>query len=98
MKYLTVDGMMSGTGIRDSVEGGYINLDEIDVSDKLKNDLRSWLSEYEAEHYRGYKSNDRIKLLDDEGISLAVRLSNEFPDSKVEYYSDAKTKKIYFQE
>ena len=29
MRYLTVDGMISGTGVRDSVNGGYIELEKL---------------------------------------------------------------------
>ena len=61
MKYLIVDAMFSGTGIRDSVEGGYIKLDELGMSDELIVKINSWLSRYENEHYYKYKNKCAIE-------------------------------------
>jgi hypothetical protein len=94
MKYLTVDGMFSGTGIRDSIEGGYIKPDELGLSAELKQRISSWLNRYEDEHYAQYEDRSIVSKLDAEGIEICQLLKLEIPDSKVEYYSAAETKKI----
>ena len=94
MIYLTVDGMFSGTGIRDSVEGGYLKLEELNISDDLKNKISNWLSRYEDAHYSQYEDKSEVAGLDDEGLDICVMLRSEISDSKVEYYSSAEMKKI----
>lgn len=96
MKYLTVDGMFSGTGIRDSIEGGYIKPDKLELSPELKQKISSWLNRYEDEHYAQYKDKSIVSKLDAEGVEICQLLKSEIPDSKVEYYSTAETKKIVF--
>ncbi|UZE96645.1 hypothetical protein [Alkalimarinus alittae] len=94
MIYLTVDGMFSGTGIRDSVEGGYLKLEELNISDDLKNKITYWLSCYEDAHYSQYEDESEVASLDSEGLDICIMLRSEIPDSKVEYYSSAEMKKI----
>lgn len=94
MIYLTVDGMFSGTGIRDSVEGGYLTLDELSISDDLKSKISNWLSRYEDAHYSQYEDKSEVADLDGEGLDICVLLRSEIPDSKIEYYSNAEMKKI----
>ncbi len=55
MKYLTVDGMFSGTGVRDSVEGGYLNLQKLELSGQLIARISAWLSDYEDAHFMQYE-------------------------------------------
>ncbi len=50
MKYLTVDGMLSGTGIRDSVDGGYLSPKALGLSMHLTEKLARWLERYEHAH------------------------------------------------
>ena len=94
MKYLVVDGMFSGTGIRDSVEGGYIELADLNISETLQTRINSWLEEYEDAHFSQYKDEEEIGKLDAEGINILKMLREEIPDSKIEYYSNAKMEKI----
>lgn len=94
MKYLTVDGMFSGTGIRDSIEGGYINPDKLGISLELKQKISRWLNRYEDEHYAQYEDKSIVSKLDEEGIEICQLLKSEMPESKVEYYSAAETKKF----
>ena len=47
MRYLTIDGMLSGTGIRDSVNGGYLDATDLGISFALTEKLGHWLSRYE---------------------------------------------------
>jgi predicted glycosyltransferase len=97
-KYLIVDGMLHGTGIRDAVEGEYIYLEELGLDTILIKRIEDWLSQYEAEHYAGYIHEDIMRNLDKEGISIAVVIQEAFPDSKIEYYSDALMRKISITE
>lgn len=94
MKYLTVDGMFSGTGIRDSVEGGYLKLKDLGLSITLQEKISNWLSRYENAHYDQYSDRKLVAELDAEGIEICKLLKNELLDSKIEYYSDAETKKL----
>ncbi|EGA68246.1 hypothetical protein VISI1226_03985 [Vibrio sinaloensis DSM 21326] len=94
MKYLTVDGMFSGTGIRDSVEGGYLKPEILGLSTELKNKISDWLSRYEDEHYEQYEDDSIVARLDAEGVEICNLLKSELPHSKVEYYSTAKMKKV----
>lgn len=95
MRYLTVDGMMSGSGVRDSVNGGFIDLMELRLSRELLDDISKWLKKYESAHLDQYRNQKSIRQLDSMGIELSKRLMDEIPDSKVEYYSDALCRKIY---
>jgi hypothetical protein len=47
MRYLTIDGMCSGTGIRDSVTGGYICPSELGLSEGLVARIDRWVKRYE---------------------------------------------------
>jgi hypothetical protein len=38
--YLTVDGYFHGTGIRDSVEGGFVELELLAISPDLKDRIK----------------------------------------------------------
>jgi hypothetical protein len=95
MIYLTVDGMLSGTGVRDTVEGGYLKLEEFNISDDLKSKISNWLSRYEGAHYSQYEDKSEVADLDGEGLHICAILRLEIPDSKIEYYSSAKMKKIF---
>lgn len=96
MRYLIVDGMLSGTGIRNAVEGGYVDLHELGLSSELIKDFSLWLSRYEDVHYAQFEDKQEIAVLDSQGIALCKRLQNELPDSKIEYFSNAEMRKIPF--
>lgn len=94
MRYLTVDGMMSGTGIRDSVEGGYIEISDLGLSESLTQRLASWLLDYEAAHFDQYRDATRVADLDEEGLEICSSVRDEISDAKVRYYSDALTREL----
>lgn len=94
MKYLTVDGMFSGTGIRDTFNSGYLDADDLGLSTELKERLSQWLKNYEDAHHSCYEDEAIINSLDSQGLEICKRLSKEVPDAKIEYYSDATGKKI----
>lgn len=90
MKYLTVDGMLSGTGIRNTIEGDYLNLEQLRLSKQLINKISTWLDLYEDAHFMQYQDKQQITSLDKEGLLICSMLKKELPESKVEYFSNAK--------
>lgn len=90
MRYLTIDASLSGTGIRNQYEGGYITPEELNLNDEIIHLLKDWLSEYEEEHYNGYENNQRIDELDKKGKKIALMIKNSLSEVKVEYFSDAR--------
>jgi hypothetical protein len=95
MKYLIVDACLSGTGIRDKYEGGYISTEDLKLSPALLSKISQWLTKYQNEHYNGFINIDIIDTLDIEGIEIAGKIKNELLDVKIEYFSAARmTSKI----
>ncbi len=90
--YLTVDGYFAGTGIRDSVEGGFVELELLAISPGLKDRIKKWVLQYEAEHYNHYADEENIEKLDIEGKEIAILLKKELIHVKVKYYSAANSK------
>jgi hypothetical protein len=93
MRYLTVDGMFAGTGIRDSIEGGYLSPSDLGLSSNLSSRLAAWVREYAAAHYAGYNDADQVARLDLEGEKICAAVREELPYAKVEYYSDGLMKR-----
>jgi hypothetical protein len=96
MRYLIVDGMLSGTGVRDAVEGGYLDLHDLGISSELVTGISLWLARYEKAHYAQFEDLEEVFALDSQGIELSKRLKTELPDSKIEYFSSGKMQKIRF--
>lgn len=94
MQHLIIDGMLSGTGIRDAIEGGYVTPLALGVSSGFTRDLADWLGRYEDAHYDQFENRVLVEALDCEGISLSKRLMTELPEAKVEYFSSAKMEKV----
>lgn len=90
MKYLTVDGELHGTGIRDYYNGGFINPEDLHLNATTIKRMQQWLLRYENEHYGGYVNDEIIKKLDSEGKEIALTIKNELLDVKVEYFSAAR--------
>ena len=93
MKYLVIDGLLHGTGIRDKNEGGYIKLDTLHLPDTLKIKIKSWLQKYEEEHYNSYSNAENINELDTLGVEIAKHIKS-IVNSKVTYFSSATLKEI----
>ena len=89
MRYLTVDGMMSGTGVRDSVAGAYLRHSDLDLSPGLASQISEWVRAYAEAHVDGYRDREQITILDEEGLKICAAIRAEVPASKVEYYSEA---------
>lgn len=94
MQYLIVDGMLSGTGVRDAVNGGFIKLSDLEITEELKLRISNWLAKYENAHYYQFENEEEVLSLDKEGIEIQRLLKTELSDTKVEYYSNAKMKKL----
>ena len=90
---LLIDGMLSGTGIRDAINGGYIEPKSLGLSGSLTRSIASWQAQYEDAHFAGF-SYDRVAELDREGEALASRLREELPNAKVGYFSDGLMKRL----
>ena len=88
-RYLTVDGMISGTGIRDQYEGKYIDPKLLDISAELVGKLNNWHERYKQEFYNNYADKIKVQQLDKEGIEISKDVSNELENCKVSYFSDA---------
>lgn len=92
MKFdLVIDGMLSGTGVRDAVDGGYVGLAETGLSSLLVRDIARWQQEYEEAHFAGFP-DDIVAALDKQGIDLAVRAEDELPSKSIGYYSNGRMK------
>jgi hypothetical protein len=86
---MVIDGMLSGTGIRDGVNGGYLEPSELGVSERLEQRISAWLSRYENAHFHNYEDQDINKVLDQEGADIARELAVELPSVTVKYFSNA---------
>ncbi|MEM6495192.1 MAG: hypothetical protein AAF709_00550 [Pseudomonadota bacterium] len=94
MRYLVVDGMLSGTGIRDKYDGGYLNPTDIGLSANLCSCISTWMSQYEEVHYSGFADKGKVKQLDAEELRIARNIQTELPGSKVQYFSHAYMKYV----
>jgi hypothetical protein len=95
MKYLIIDAELSGTGIRNYYQGGYIIPEDLDLSVDTRDRLKEWLLKYENEHYNGFKDETLIDELDQEGKEIARVIKCEIADVKIQYFSSARmTKEI----
>ena len=94
-RYLSLDGEIHGTGLKDQYEG-FIELDEVPLSQMLKNEISVWANEYHEMFGQTLDSNDtNIHELDIRGLNLMRRVSEELgPGYKVRYYSDLMTKEL----
>jgi hypothetical protein len=90
MRYLVIDAMLYGTGIRDKYESGYLAPKDLGISIATTQRLNIWLSKYENEHYNGFINDDTINELDKEGKEIALQIKSELSEVKLEYFSDAR--------
>lgn len=90
MRYLVIDAVLHGTGIRDYYEGGYIEPENLELSSDLIKRLNDWLLLYENEHYNGFSDKKLINDLDCEGRNIAYVIKEELDDVKIDYFSAAK--------
>ena len=96
MKYLVVDGMFRGTGVRNAAEGDYVNPADLGLTPALVQKIERWLSRYKKAHYTQFVDGSEVEELDAEGVKICRDIKKEMRDVKVEYYSDAQLKTIWF--
>ncbi|AWO91765.1 hypothetical protein ACFLEY_25780 [Bradyrhizobium sp. YCK136] len=96
MQYLIIDGMLSGTGVRDGTAGGYLDLENVGLSADLTKRIESWLVAYESAHYSQFGDKAENDRLDQEGIAIAMLVRKEQPGARVEYFSNAQMRKLPF--
>lgn len=89
MRYLIVDGYLSGTGIRDAVEGGWVPLSTLELSECLREKISAWQQRYESAFFRRFSDMVEVDRLDAEGIALGQELASEIAQTKVQYFSTA---------
>lgn len=68
--YLVIDGSLSGTGVRDAVDGGYLTAFTIGISEFLGDEISAWQQRYELAHFRAYADSAEVDKLDAEGLAL----------------------------
>jgi hypothetical protein len=90
---LLIDGMLPGTGIRDAVNGGYVEPASLNLSGSLVNDIAEWQERYEACHFANFPI-ETVTELDEEGVSLAARAAAALPGICVGYYSNGLMKRL----
>ena len=88
-----IDGMLSGTGIRDAIVGGYVDPKSLGLSESLASHLASWQARYEEAHFAGFP-DDRVAELDRDGSALASMVREERPGAKVGYFSNGLMKRL----
>ena len=94
-RYLTLDGEIYGTGLKDQFEG-FIELEDVPISNDLRIEIRDWTDAYHKTFgNRMEMDNSKINELDIRGLNLMKKISEELgSDYKLRYYSDLKTKEL----
>ncbi|GHC91845.1 hypothetical protein [Novosphingobium pokkalii] len=90
---ILIDGMLSGTGLRDAVNGGYLRADFVGLPPLLAADIAEWQSKYESAHFAGFPES-LVTRLDKEGLTILSRVQSELPDKVVGYFSNGKMKRL----
>lgn len=94
MRYLVVNGLMSGTGIKDPHSEIDPSPQELGLSSHVISLIEQWLKRYADAMMDGYKNKKENERLDQEGIEIARAVRSELLETKVEYYSDVLSKRI----
>lgn len=88
-----IDGMLSGTGIRNVVAGGYIDPCVLGLSALLGAEVADWQRRYEEAHFAAFPG-ELIDRLDEEGLELLSRARIELPDRSFGYFSNGHMKRL----
>jgi hypothetical protein len=88
MRYVRLDGFVSGTGLRDCNSGGWLNPYTVGLSDQLAAEIEAWAYDYHElqAHHDDDVCDSRFKVLDEKGIALSYRIRLEHAELKVDYY------------
>ena len=60
MRYITLDGFVYGTGVRDIYTNEYLNVDDLDITSSLKEEIKSWAAKYKGNQLKVYSEADNI--------------------------------------
>ena len=71
------------------MNGGYVELRELGLSEALQRRVSAWLAEYEDAHFHHFNDKKRNVALDEEGMDIARMVKTELPSAKVAYFSNA---------
>lgn len=88
-----IDGMLSGTGVRDVLNGGYVEPSDLGLSTRLIARLSAWQKQYEETHFSGFPES-QVAALDVEGLDLTQAVREERRDLKIGYFSHGLTKRL----
>lgn len=102
LRYLRVDGGTPGCGLREPTIGRYLEQEEVEalpLSVELVTALTRWAERYQ-EHVLWYygAETEATAELDRQGCLLCLKLREELPEVKVDYYSEALCKWVPFPE
>ncbi|MDJ0841215.1 MAG: hypothetical protein QNK37_32180 [Acidobacteriota bacterium] len=86
--------MIDETGIRDTLEGGYLDPTSLSLSATLITRIEDWLRCYETAHADGYSDESVTAGLDEEGIAICHLIHRELGDIKIQYFSEAKAEVV----
>ncbi len=98
MKYIVLDGYISGTGTRDTMQQLYIPISELNLGEELTSAIKSWKSKYynATVNKEGETSYQDFCNLDKQGIELSKIILELKMDYKIDYYfSDYLSKRVY---
>ncbi|MCW4470282.1 hypothetical protein OGH69_15005 [Flavobacterium sp. MFBS3-15] len=87
MKYLTIDGCLGSTGIRDKYNSEFLYPSDLGLSPAIISQIEVWMTKYESEHFEGFANKDVIIKLDAEGREIAKKIKEELAGVKLEYFS-----------
>ena len=88
-----IDGMLSGTGLRDAINGGYLRPEELGLSSLLVTSIADWQRRYEDAHFAGFPES-AVARLDGEGLALLSRVQAELPAKAVGYFSNGRMTRL----
>jgi len=86
---LAIDGMLSGTGVRDLEHGGYIDPLALGLSHELSEMIAEWLVRYADQHYHQFNDRVAVEKLDSEGMKITNLIRAVLLTSEVSYFSHA---------
>ena len=85
--------MLSGTGVRDGINGGYVEPQDARFSEQLSSEIAAWQQRYETAHFAGFPE-EIVGALDDEGIKLTSKANGELGGHAIGYYSHGRMKRL----
>ncbi len=88
-----IDGMLSGTGVRDAINGGYPAPRDIGLSEALADEIADWQQRYEEAHFDGFPEG-LVTELDQQGLALTLQAGSELPDIEIGYFSNGQLKRL----